>query len=320
MDTQEFKQLLVVHRLKDAAGHGMDAITVRHLATRGLLVETCLRQVCIMMDARDDDWLATELKLNSAVHAQTHIMRGCDAYHFLLQTVTGLNSLIPGETNVLGQFRCAWKRWRKDASAKQLRGLNAVMHQLFNDSKWVRLKHLQNTGGTSYGSLVRKLLQPKTGAHILFVGAGKFAQRMLPLFAAWETALWNHRLHKGLQDNPGTLKFAPNDAIKAGQWASHLILTTPADAINDRLWIELAQTSNINHVVHLGRRRADPGIWQQRPDTMTFNNLDDVFELRQQQSLLRDLHVHRARNACKRIAYESQDHTLLPLTTAAQST
>jgi hypothetical protein len=320
MNTHEFKQLLVVHRLKDAAGHGMDPLTIRQLAKRGLLVETCLRQVCIMMDATDDDWLANQSQLNSAINAPTNIMRGRDAYHFLLQTVTGLNSSIPGETNVLGQFRCAWKRWRKDASVKQLRGLNAVMHQLFNDSKWVRHNHLQNTGGASYGSLVRKLLQPKTGAHILFVGAGKFAQRMLPLFAAWETALWNHRLHKGLQNNPGALIFSPNDAEKAGRWASHLVMTTPADAFNDRLWLELARTSNICHVVHLGQRRADPGIWQLRPATMTFNNLDDVFELRQQQSLLRDLHVHRARNACKRIAYNSLNHKLLPLTTLAQST
>jgi hypothetical protein len=291
----ELKQLTVLHRLKDAAGHGHAEASVRQLAAQGLFVDTCLRQVSIITDEQTIP----------PTDANTAILRGSDAYSFLLQTVTGLNSSMPGETNVLGQFRCAWKRWLKTAPAIQVAQLTRLMQQLFSDSKQVRQEYLENTGGASYGSLARKMLQPAAGAHILFVGSGKFSQSMLPLFTNWSTGLWNHRLHKGLREDHGAVKFAPAASSEAANWASLLVMTTPADEHNDRLWFELANEQQLTHVIHLGRRRAEPGIWENRPASMRFNDLDDVFELRHKQTTLRDLNVLQARHACERLAGDS---------------
>jgi hypothetical protein len=297
MRIHELKQLTVLHRLKDSAGHGHAEASVKQLSARGLFVDTCLRQVSVIADTHT----------TPAADTNTDILRGSDAYSFLLQTVTGLNSSIPGETNVLGQFRCAWKRWLKAAPAEQVAQLTKLMQQLFSDSKQVRQEYLENTGGASYGSLVRKLLQPTTGAHILFVGSGKFSQSMLPLFTTWQTGMWNHRLHKGLREDHGALKFSPAASTAAADWASLLVMTTPADESNDRLWFELANEQQIAHVIHLGRRRAEPGIWQNRPAAMRFDDLDDVFDLRHKQTTLRDLNVLRARQACELLAEESLD-------------
>lgn len=311
MITNDLKQLLVLHRLKDAAGHGMDESAFKYIAAQGLGVDTCLRQVGIIAD--------TTVAKSLPVDADTDILHGHDAYSFLLQTVTGLNSAIPGETNVLGQFRCAWKRWLKAAPTEQTEQLNPVMLQLFTDGKQVRQDYLENTGGASYGSLVRKTLQPETDAHILFIGAGKLSLSMLPLFTAWQTALWNHRLHKGLREDHGALVFSPEASNDAADWASQLVLTTPADEDNDRLWLELANEHQIDHVVHLGRRRAEPGIWQHRSDTLHFHDLDDIFDLRHKQQTLRDINVVQARHACECIAQGSAPHKSMPLNVQAQS-
>ena len=90
----ELKQLLVVHRLKDTAGHGMDKPSAEYFAAHGLFVDTCLRQVGIIADATAEESLP--------IDTETDVLHGQDAYSFLLQTITGLNSAIPGETNVLG--------------------------------------------------------------------------------------------------------------------------------------------------------------------------------------------------------------------------
>ena len=309
MLTNDHKQLQVLHRLKDAAGHGMDEASVKYFAAQGLYVDTCLRQVSITAGTTTPH----------PIDGETDILHGHDAYSFLLQTVTGLNSAIPGETNVLGQFRCAWKRWLKAAPPEQAEKLNPVMLQLFTDGKQVRRDYLENTGGASYGSLVRKILQPETDAHILFAGAGKLSLSMLPLFTAWQTALWNHRLHKGLREDHGALIFSPEASNEAADWASQLVLTTPANEDNDQLWLELAHKHQINHVVHLGRRRAEPGIWQHRSDALCFNDLDDVFDLRQKQQTLRDINVVQARHACKHIAHESAAHESIALNMQTQS-
>lgn len=301
MEEREFNTLRVLHRLKDACGHGLSPEALRRLSERGPVVDTCLRQVWITTATADEFFLRERESDHDSVY-----MEGREAYNFLLQTVTGLNSSIPGETNVMGQFRCAWKRWKNHSPAKQVAGLSAIMHRLFSDSKMVRRGHLENTGGASYGSLVRKILRPRSGARILFAGAGKFSQSMLPFFDSWETALWNHRFHKGLHPaDQGTVFFAPVEITTAARWATHLVMTTPADDSNDHLWVGLAAEHTINHVVHLSRRRADPGIWNSKPGNIAYSNLDDVFDLRRKQTTLRDLNVLSARAACEHIAFES---------------
>jgi hypothetical protein len=186
---------------------------------------------------------------------------------------------------------------------------------LLTDSKQIRRRYLQNLGGASYGTLTRKLIKPANGARILFTGSGNFAQSMLPMFANWETALWNHRLHPGLQTDARI--FAPEDAEAAAAWATHIILTTPPDDSLDLSWVSLVRKYGINTVAHLGRRRAQHGCWQALPAEFSIYDLDDIFDLRRRQATLRDLHTLRARRACERLARAKQAEptiigTLLP--------
>ena len=294
MKESQINQLLVLHRPKDLAGHGMASDREAQLVQHGFFLDTCLRQLAIIDAPHAPEYLAARV---CADDPRIELYHGAAAYSFLLKTATGLNSSIPGETNILGQFKQAWSRWREQAAPEQVRRLHAPMHRLFSDSRKIRQNYLQGIGGNSYGTLVRKILAPAADSQLLFVGAGKLAHSMIPLFGAFDLAIWNHQPMK--ITIPKLARFFPAaSAREAAQWATHVVITTPAEPDNDQLWAKLTDTRK-QHVVHLGRRRAEPGIWSNRAN---YYDLDDVFDLRSQQSSLRTLQICRAQQACAQLA------------------
>lgn len=302
MDNSAISQLLVAHRLRDAAGHGMPESQAALFREQGFFLGTCLRELAIMTGSAD---LAPQLHRDS----QLEWHWGQSAYSFLLQTATGLNSSVPGETNILGQFRFAWHDWRQQTSPGSFYRLQAVMQRLFADSKRVRRDYLQGIGGNSYGSLVRKLLMPERSERILLVGTGKLARSMTAFFDNCEVAAWNHKTTR--QPSATTRLFAADEAAEAARWATRVVITSPADEVNDRLWFGL--TAGRKDVVHLGRRRGEPGVWADWPGPANFFDLDSVFDLRKRQSSLRSLQILRARNACEVIARQSEVESYFPV-------
>jgi len=297
MEANVFSQLLVVHRSKDAAGHGMTRAHKAKLQQHGFFLDTCLRQLAVMDAAHAPEILGMQFCTDDP---GIKFYTGNTAYSFLLQTATGLNSSIPGETNILGQFKSAWSRWRAQTTPEQVCRLHATIHRLFSDSRQIRRNYLQGIGGNSYGSLVRKILDPANDSRLLFVGTGKLAHSMLPLFTAFDLRVWNHQsANKPAIDS---CELFPATAAKAAaEWATHVVLTTPAETRNDRMWAELTR-GHLPQVVHLGRRRAEPGSWSDRANTGHYFDLDDIFDLRSEQSSLRSLQIRRARKACEHIA------------------
>lgn len=309
MDAMDINNLTVIHRIKDAAGHGLIPMHEAQLREQGLYLNTCLRQLVIL----DDAGRPQPLRINDP---ELQWFSGSDAYSFLLQTATGLNSSIPGETNILGQFQHAWRSWRTQADAGAAGRLDATMRRLFTDSRQIRREYLQGIGGNSYGSLVRKLLAPDSSARILFVGAGKLAHSMQTLFAAYDVAFWNYRTSSDTCSKH--LRLFPGYALElAADWATHIVLTTPAEAETDALWARLV--SDAQTVVHLGRRRAEPGTWSRVALNGRYFDLDDVFELRSRQSSVRSLQVRRARKACEQLAANriNDSHIAEPRTASA---
>lgn len=298
--------LQVVHRLKDTAGGGLPAGAEAHLRRHGLFIDTCQRQLCIRHAGRPQP--------GGLSAAATHL-HGRAAYTLLLQTITGLNSSVAGETNVHGQFKRQWEAWRTQVDAGTARLVNPVMRMLLEDGKRIRELHLQGIGGQSYGSAVRKLLRPQPQARLLFIGCGELALSMLNLFDDWETGLWNRHAIAPPARFKGQV-FAPTAQRQAADWATHLVFTTPPDAGHDRQWLEQLHTG-IAGVVHLGRRRADRGPWQPRQQAPAgaswFHDLDDVFDLQRQQSALRSMRLLQARYACAVLASQRSQTTPAPL-------
>ena len=287
-------RLMVTHRLKLSDG-GVPRFGIGNIPSptnnRGSLrLDTCLREVAIE--------LISERGSKAPAFDNAEILTGVNAYRLLLEIATGLRSAIPGETNVFGQFRRAWQAFLNEGHPATAADLTPVIHRLFNDTKTVRKNWLEGVGGTSYGSLIRRLIEPRRQDRVLFVGAGELMQSMLPLFEKYQLGIWNHRIVKPM---PATVDFIfpPGHGQRAATWADHVILTTPRDLHNDQNWQAWLHKAHPRTVVHLGHRHTRQSDWD--PGIAVFD-LDDVFALRREQHDYRSNKLDSARAACANLA------------------
>lgn len=290
---ERIARLWIGHWPEPATGFDLPAATT----PRAFTMQTCMRRLVMTTDAR----IAREL----AGLRPPEIFTGLSAYQFLIEVTTGLRSAIPGETNVFGQFKRAWEAYRSRAEADAAASLAAIVAQAIRDTRAIRHQHLQDIGGASYGALARRLLQPRDGERVLFIGAGDLSRSMLPFFRSVEIGAWSRRLPGPAFAAAGRL-FTPAEGARAAGWAHHVIMTTPADPANDARWKEFLEASLVQTVLHLGRRHTNP--WRGPAHALTYD-LDDLIDLRRSQDNIRSLHMERARLAC-------QEHARLAATLA----
>jgi hypothetical protein len=252
----------------------------------GLTVETCLRRVWVGLDAP-----GRPLAGSPCVHY------GAAAYRFLLEFITGLHSAVPGETNVLGQFRQSWRRWQAvhPAPAEQL---TPTITALLEDARQIRRQYLQGVGGDSYGSLARRLVRPGREDRILIVGAGELARSIWPFFRHYATGGWNHR-PAGSRWPAWLSGFDPAHGAAAARWATHVILATPPDPANDQRWQGWLQAARPATVLHLGHRRAGRFAV---PNAGRQLFLEQLLDARRDRANVRSLQLARARAACAALA------------------
>ncbi len=132
-----------------------------------LLFETCLRQMFILSEDQFQN------KKNAKVFKSAKILRNLEAIEYLIKVISGLESPILGETEVLGQF--------KKQVLPQLKEHNEfkpVVDFILSITKFVRTKHLKSLGSQTYGSMVRRVL--KSEKNVLFIGSGVLATSILP--------------------------------------------------------------------------------------------------------------------------------------------
>jgi hypothetical protein len=265
-------------------------------------MHTCLRQIRIRMTTTGAVPAWRPHLQREDRPAVPELRSGIDAYRFLLEVTTGLRSAVPGETNVFGQFKKAWLNFRHTGQAAEVARLAPVMHRLINDTKAIRQEHLEGIGGSSYASLVRKLIAPNPGDRILFVGAGALARSMLPLFSSHRLGIWNHR-NIEVPDRRIERVFLPDQGSRAASWADHVILTTPADDHNDTNWQRWLTATRLRTVVHLGhpnlQHRTQQQLWG---NARACYDLNHVFALRREQDDRRSDQLMLARTACRQRA------------------
>jgi hypothetical protein len=276
--------LWIGHWPKSASGAGHPALT--GLQTHALVIDTCLRQVVATTNA--------DVARDAGCFGPTETHVAAAAYRFLLEFATGLRSEVPGETNVFGQFKRSWQVFCHAGNAPAVTSLLPAVAQLIHDTREIRLEHLQHIGGASYGTLVRRLIRPDIGDHILVVGAGELSRAVLPFFRDYALGVWSRRA-PGAPFNAAARVFAPEHGALAAAWAHHVVMTTPPDEHHDALWSSWLDAAEARQIVHLGRRRSAPCQW---PARIRAFDLDDVFELQRAQANVRSLQIERARLAC----------------------
>ena len=247
--------LWVMHWRKRGGTSVISEADAERLKQTGVYMDTCLRQIAFGLGQRPSI---------DAYCGPGDSPGGRNAYQLLLEVATGLRSAIPGETNIFGQFKRAWQTSADALGEDARRRLIPLVEALLADTRTIRRENLQDIGGASYGSLVRRLLSPARDARVLFVGTGELARSMLPLFSTMKTGAWNHR--PASRPEGVDHWFAPEDAASAASWAEHVVLTTPHDVSHDEGWRTHLEGSAVCSLVHLGRRRADPRRpWRRSP-------------------------------------------------------
>ncbi len=104
-----------------------------------------------------------------------------DAVRHLFEVSSGIDSLVVGEAEILGQVKDSYARARENASLGPI--LNRVFQKSFQAAKWTRTHTGIGRGQVSVGSVAVDLAQKIFGdlarCRILVLGAGEIAERTL---------------------------------------------------------------------------------------------------------------------------------------------
>src|SRR5882672_3869105 len=298
-----FGQLLVAHQrkqVKSAAG-AFEAFAAKH---ERFTIETCLRRLLIT-HAND----STIANAASAEPAGVELYRGVDAYDLLLRIASGLESEVPGESEVFGQFKQSWQSYRTD-HAEAARGLDSLMRKLFEDVKEIRSRHLTGLGAATYGGLVRALLGSEADRPTLLIGAGEMSAAILPylsgrpLYIANRTPERAAALVAGLRrkaDHADQIHLIGGELdveLDAWRTATNVVVCVPPnrerDAARVQAWTNRAATSG--HLLHLGKLAPGDSLWAKLD---RFATLADLFALQSANSERRRVQLLHARNACR---------------------
>jgi glutamyl-tRNA reductase len=237
--------------------------------------------------------------------------RGIEGYRLLLEIATGLRSAIAGETNVFGQLRAAWRDYLQRVPAAARSELGELIEMLFEDTRAIRTRFLQDIGGNSYGTLTRKILRAAPGERVLIVGSGELARSVAPMLTGFELAIINRSRPVTLPDSVQRA-YAGTEGEAAVAWADHVVLCVPRHPELDARWLSLLVSRPSIQVIHLGCRRADAGRWA---ELRGFVTLDDLFDLRLAQQDRRSRQLELARAACRTRALlrAAESHAALQL-------
>ena len=296
------ERLTVVHARKLAREGGVTN-TPDVLLPSAFPVETCLRRLWISMSSSSP----AQHRLASCMGAERYA--GVEAYEFLLRTACGLESAIPGESDVFGQLKDSWQSFRKQGG-DIVPALEPLMQRLFEDVKHIRSRHLANLGAATYGSLVRTLLGHDADAPTLLVGAGQMARAVLPylpgrpLYISNRTVIHAQRLLDDVYSSltsPSTIAVVePYPDAELGLWrtAHNVILCIPAASEFDARRVRAWGKRPVAHgrVLHLGILSAAGTQWQSIP---TLATLADLFALQSANQDHRQLQFQRASRECR---------------------
>lgn len=183
-----------------------------------LRIETCLRVLWIYPASVETDGFFETLETctgaTSRISPAVTRFCGVDAYHHFLRVACGLESQVLGETDIFGQIKESWHAaLAKNKNSSEIEELSPWVQRCFEDAKEVRTRHLQNLGGVSYGSLVRRAIQinlheptllqggaiarepeinsGREDSPILIVGAGQIANSVAPYLWDRPLRIWN---------------------------------------------------------------------------------------------------------------------------------
>jgi glutamyl-tRNA reductase len=167
-------------------GAAVSALAVRLDSGEGVIVSTCNR-VEVYTETSDGDAARAQVAgfiseyhrvAREALEPHLYARAEADAVRHLFRVASGLESLVVGEPQILGQVKDAYTV----ATERRVTGstLNRLFHAAFAAAKRVRTETALAEGAVSVSyaalSLARKIFGSLEGRHVLVLGAGEMAK------------------------------------------------------------------------------------------------------------------------------------------------
>jgi len=154
-------------------------------AVEGLVVSTCNRTEFYLAGANADEVLrrleqVLENRINGDAKAADHFyrMQKADAARHLCRVVSGLDSMMLGETEIFGQVKQAYQAALEAGSTKSV--LNKLFQKAFSVGKKVRTETSIQIGSTSVGNvavdLAEKIFGHLKNSQVMLIGAGEMSR------------------------------------------------------------------------------------------------------------------------------------------------
>jgi glutamyl-tRNA reductase len=247
------------------AGDALDRALARLGALDGVadcvILSTCNRTE-FYVDASEDgvaalhEWLRNDQQLGPDAVRALFTLRGDDAIRHLFRVACGLDSMVLGEPQILGQLKDAYRVAERAGSARQ--SLGRVFRHSFSVAKKVR------TDTEVGGSPVSVAYAAVNLANQFFSG---FSQHTALLIGAGATIELVARHLAG--KNIGRMFVANRDVTRAQDLASAFggfaLPLSELDGTLPEADILISSTSSMDHVVSVGQMRTAIRIRKRRP-------------------------------------------------------
>jgi glutamyl-tRNA reductase len=157
------------------------------IADEGVILSTCNRVELYLSTTRNPVAALSEAKkfllshhsYTEPVTNEIYLLEEPHSIHHLFRVASGLESMVLGETEILGQLKKAYEL----ALQKQMTGprLNKAFQKAFNVAKQIRTEtHIQR-GSISVGSvaveLAEKIFESLDERHVMIIGAGDTGEK-----------------------------------------------------------------------------------------------------------------------------------------------
>ena len=171
--------------LPECLPEGPESIPLTGPVCEVLALTTCNRVEILAVGEGEDpvphlirSWAEQVGETEADLHPHMYVHRGLDAVRHILCVASGLDSMILGEPQILGQLKDAYRSAVDQGSTGLI--LNKLMHKTFTAAKRVRTETGVGEGGVSVGyaavELARRIFGEMQECTAMLVGAGEMAE------------------------------------------------------------------------------------------------------------------------------------------------
>lgn len=100
-----------------------------------------------------------------------------EAYSFLLNVISGLESALVAESEIINQFKIAFSHYlsKRNRDSKIIK----IIEVLFKDSKEIRTRYLNGIAQKTYSSIIRTQILKDSPEKVLIIGSGKMSKDLI---------------------------------------------------------------------------------------------------------------------------------------------